>query len=399
MSKWRLMAAAGLLFGALAACADASSTADTVAVGGAPAVPSGSPSGTDSAVVDSALDASPDSSADGIGPAATLAPTTTGVRERWSAITAPADCMCSDGSGYRFFVHRASPTNVMFFLQGGGACFDAATCGPGTTSFTRTVGDTLDASSGIFDFENPANPFRDWSVVYVPYCTGDVHLGNATHDYGGGVVVQHKGFVNASAALTAMRDLFPSLQRLMVAGESAGSIPSPLFAGLAHDYFGNADITVLADGSGGYPDLPAVNATIGANWGTMNAVPPWPENDGMTVERWSIPGLFVQAHAHAPDIVLARHDFAFDRTQVFFSALAGIPADRLVELIDRNEAQIEATGADLLSYISPGDEHTILGRDEFYTHEVNGVSLLEWVTDLANGTPVTDNHCTECTAS
>ena len=141
--------------------------------------------------------------------------------------------MCSDGSGFNFFVHRGDPAKVVFFLEGGGACFDAATCGPDSTAFKRGVGDTLDVSTGIFEFANPDNPFADWSMVYVPYCTGDVHLGDKTMDYGNGVVIEHKGYVNASTALTAMRDLFPGLEDLVVTGESAGSIPSPLYAGLA----------------------------------------------------------------------------------------------------------------------------------------------------------------------
>lgn len=385
MLKWRALLAAGVLCTALVACSDDSPSTDSVAVGDAPAV-----------TTDATSAATDTAAAPATDPPSTDAPTTA-TAELWSLVMAPADCMCSDGSSFNFFVHRGDPSKVVFFLEGGGACFDVGTCGPDSDAFKRTVADTLDASTGIFDFENPDNPFADWSMVYVPYCTGDVHLGNTTMDYGGGVVIQHKGYVNGSTALHAMRDLFPALDQLVVTGESAGSIPTPLYAGMARDLFAKASIKVLADGSGAYPDIPVINATIGANWGTMNAVPAWPENEGMTPEKWSLPGLFVQAHAHAPDIVFSRHDFAFDKTQEFFASLAGIPADRLVELIDQNETQIEASGVDLFSYISPGDDHTILGKPEFYTHSVNDVTLLQWVTDLVNGTPIADVHCTECT--
>ena len=46
-------------------------------------------------------------------------------------------------------------------------------------------------------------------------------------------------------------------------GESAGSIPSPLYAGLVADRLPDAAITVLADGSGAYPDNPASTAALG----------------------------------------------------------------------------------------------------------------------------------------
>jgi hypothetical protein len=37
--------------------------------------------------------------------------------------------------------------------------------------------------TGIFDFASPDNLFADDSVLFVPYCTGDVHLGNKTVAY------------------------------------------------------------------------------------------------------------------------------------------------------------------------------------------------------------------------
>lgn len=329
----------------------------------------------------------------------TAAPTTEPAAEvgDWETITAPADCMCADGGEYRYFIREADPTRVLFFMEGGGACFDARTCSPDSSTFSRGPGDAGSMpAAGVFDDARADNPFAGWTIVFVPYCTGDVHLGNATTDYGNGVVVEHKGFVNASTALATMVERFPDAVQVVVAGESAGSIPSPLFAGLAADAYPTAQITALSDGSGAYPDLPAINAVIGTYWGTMDAVPPWPVNEGMTVDRWSLPGLFVQAGLHAPRIVFARHDYAFDSTQVFFAGLAGIAADELVTLIDQNEADIEAKGVDLLSYISPGSSHTILARDLFYTQTVEGVLLVDWVTALLAGEPSGDVHCVEC---
>lgn len=334
-------------------------------------------------------------------PASTAPPTTEAATAGWETVDAPVDCMCSDGAPFRFFVREADPTKVVFFLEGGGACFSAETCAPDSNTFKRTaeLPDELaeGRGDGIWSTSNPENPIDGWSVVYVPYCTGDVHIGNATTDYGNGLVMQHKGYLNASAALAEMAARFPAAAQILVTGESAGSVPSPLFAGLAADRYPQARITVLADGSGAYPDVPAINNVVGSLWGTMNAVPDWDVNAGMTVERWSLPGLFVQAAAHAPGIVFARHDFAFDQTQVFFAGLAGIPADDLVQLIDRNESQVEAGGSTLWSYIAPGDEHTILHRAEFYTHEVEGVRFVDWVRALLAGEPVVDVHCIDCT--
>ena len=109
---------------------------------------------------------------------------------------------------------------------------------------------------GIFDLDDPRNPFADWSMVYVPYCTGDLHLGTVTTPYSPTLTVQHKGFVNGTAALDALASTFPDATEIVVAGESAGAAPAPLYAGLAADRLPDASVTVLADGAGSYPDQP-----------------------------------------------------------------------------------------------------------------------------------------------
>mgnify|MGYP001039808188 FL=1 len=320
----------------------------------------------------------------------------------WEAVSPGGDCQCADGSEYRYWVSEGDPTRVAFFLQGGGACFTAETCAfeGGGTTYKVTVTDADDPSdgSGLLDLTDGRNPLEGWSMVYVPYCTGDVHLGDATTEYSDELTVQHKGAVNATAALDDLTDRFPDAAEVLVAGESAGSIATPYYAGLAHDRLPDAEITVLADGSGAYPDVPAVNATIGALWGTLNAVPDWPTNADVTAENWSLPGLFVRAGAHAPDITFARHDYAYDATQEFFAALAGIADGTVLSQMDANEVLIEDTGVDLLSFTSPGDDHTILSQSSVWEHEAEGVRLIDWITDLVEGDPVADVHCTECEA-
>lgn len=33
------------------------------------------------------------------------------------------------------------------------------------------------SANGLVDNGNPLNPVRDWAYLFIPYCTGDVHLG------------------------------------------------------------------------------------------------------------------------------------------------------------------------------------------------------------------------------
>ena len=317
------------------------------------------------------------------------------VAARWERIVPGGDCQCSDGSEFSFWAREANPDKVLVYLQDGGVCFSAETCAPDRDLYNTTVGEGPVGVGGIFDFADERNPFADYSVVYVPYCTGDVHLGNTTTDYAPGLTVHHKGYVNGTAALDFVAATAPGASEVVVVGESAGSIAAPLYAGLVSDRLPDARITVLADGSGSYPDEPRVNEILDA-WGFGTIVPPWPASASSTAEQWSLPGLFIQSGRHDPEIAFARHDYAYDEQQERWYTVTGIPATDLLSRIDANETQIEAAGVNLYSYIAPGDEHTTLSDGTFYTEEVDGKPFVEWVTRLVEGEQVEDVHCTDC---
>lgn len=326
----------------------------------------------------------------------TVAPTTT-PSGGWEQVVPGGDCRCADGSEFNFWVRRADPTKVLFFLQGGGACFDANSCNPiGGTYKSSVAGDDPNGLRGIFDFTNAANPLAHYSVVYVPYCTGDVHLGNRVTTYAPDRVINHVGAVNAGAALQEMVAAFPDAANVLVAGESAGSIPTPLYAGMIADLYPGAAINVLADSSGAYTNSGGANVALDSLWGVLGALPDWPEHVALTPEMLSFSGLFIQAGEHAPDITFARHDYAYDRVQALFSALAGAAPADLLAAIDGNEVQIEATGVDLLSYIAAGEGHTVLSSDGFYSEAVDGQPFADWVRGLVANQPIADVHCTTC---
>lgn len=318
----------------------------------------------------------------------------------WQKVATASDCMCSDASEFHFWIHRGTSSRVLFYLEGGGACFTEATCGPTNPSYTRNLADEDPdrpaKPTGILDFENKANPFRDDSVVFVPYCTGDLHIGDAVHDYGNGVVIHHNGATNAGTALTAAAAVFPAAEQVVVAGSSAGSAGAPVYGGLAHDVFPKAKITVLADASGAYPGTAAVTTAIGTLWGIENALPRWPETAGEPITSWSLPQTFVQSWKHDPTITMANYNAAYDETQQQFVKLAGFPDRDLLSLIQTNNKEIEDAGVPLHTWIAPGTVHTILLRPELYTSKLDGHSLIGWVTDLLDGKNVPNVQCTEC---
>ncbi len=338
---------------------------------------------------------------DGDARATTASDTTTAAAaQKWKKVVPGGDCECADGSEFAFWERRADPTKVVFFLDGGGTCFDAKTCaftglgngGEGNYDWS-IYGEDPAQEGGIFDFARADNPFRDYSFVSVPICTGDMHLGDVTREYSPELTVEHNGFVNGTAALSYLAEHYPDAAQVVVVGKGGGSVAAPLYGGLASDLVPDAQVTVLGAVSGHLPDDPDLNAFLGERWGAYANMPDWEVNEGLTAREWGAPRFWIQAGLHDPEIVLARFDFAYDAEAEVDAEFFGID---LLASIDANEAAIEHAGVILHSYTAPGDGHRILEWPTFYGVEVNGEKFVDWVTRLIEGEPLDDVHCKNC---
>ena len=144
-------------------------------------------------------------------------------------------------------------------------------------------------------------------------------------------------------------------------GKTVGSIAAPVYGGLASDLLPDAQVTVLGGQSGHMPDDPDLNAEIlGELWGAYDNMPDWKVNEGLTARDWGPPRFWVQAGLHDPEIVLARFDYAYDRSAAEGAEARGQDPSKLLASIDANEAAIEEAGVVLHSYTAPGDGHGIL---------------------------------------
>lgn len=120
----------------------------------------------------------------------------------WQRIEPGGRTGCARGGRYAYWLRRGDPKRVVIFFQGGGGCFDVRSCAPGSTYFDDRI-DSFDDptfSGGLLDLADDRNPFRGWSFVYIPSCTGDVHIGDRMARYGT-TTIRHRGWPNARAAL------------------------------------------------------------------------------------------------------------------------------------------------------------------------------------------------------
>ena len=341
--------------------------------------------------------------------------------EGWNTITPGGSTTCSDGSPFQFFVRAADPTQVVFYLQGGGGCWTAQTCDPeGRPTYTMTALEEMHSPSGadpeegtahgIAAFNHPENPFTDHSFVFVPYCTGDVHIGDRDAVYevpateeepAREVTVHHRGYTNGRAALDWTYEHFLGTEAVFITGSSAGSIPSPVYARHFAEHYPDARVTALGDGAGGYRQIGDTRPH--ESWGTLAALSHFENMNEVDSDSFSFESLYIQAAKAHPEAMFARYDTAEDDVQIQFLQIGGVSTEGgLQPLLDANEADIDAAleGQDnYRSFIAAGELHTIMLRPEFYTYESDGVRVRDWVAALAAGEPVDDVHCGDCTGS
>ena len=103
---------------------------------------------------------------------------------QWRTVVPGGETVCSDGSPYRFFVHPGDPAKLLVEFEGGGGCWSDQTCELDIYN-RRVLVDPDEVQrrgllQGIYDRTRADNPLRDFTHVYVPYCTGDLHWGNVT---------------------------------------------------------------------------------------------------------------------------------------------------------------------------------------------------------------------------
>src|SRR5664279_3122654 len=134
--------------------------------------------------------------------------------------------LCGNNSQYKFWSNFSNTSdNLVVVLEPGGACWDFDSC----TGVTGVMGaanpdglpdDHYDLAPFISPFLNrgdDTSPSIDWNYVYVPYCTGDVHTGNATAEY------ENDDGPSDMEKVTAWIDSqFTHVPKMLVTGCSAG---------------------------------------------------------------------------------------------------------------------------------------------------------------------------------
>jgi Pectinacetylesterase len=285
-------------------------------------------------------------------------------------------------------------------FRGGGACWSSVTCFPEADLFEEQanpepwMSDETKAP-GIYDHSRDDNPFKDWHHVYLGYCTGDVHWGNSTKSYGAGTAlastVEHKGAVNAQAALDWVYANVPNPDKLFVTGCSAGGYGAAFWSAAVREHYAAAKVYQLADSAAGIITETFFEQSFPA-WNAKASFPVLTGVDPTTFKQ--LPELYIGLGKTHPDTFFAEFNTAFDATQhKYFAAMGGGDANEWSQKMQGYLADIAAGSPSFRSYLGAGYAHCAIDKDDFYTREVGGTKLVSWLGDVIADKPVSNVTC------
>ena len=331
---------------------------------------------------------------------------------------APGNVVAAE-TDFSYFVQMGNPNRVLFFLDGGGACWNAETCigSPlfSDSTYTQTVDETpeaLENAGGVLDGDNDSNPYANYTKVFVPYCSGDIHYGSRDTLYtlrtGFGDIpwpIRHRGTDNLLAVMATLRDQggvdLANAKEVSVAGVSAGGYGATLAFGYVAEDAPEAQLNLISDAAIGVQTADFYREAIynptnpgSESWGVSANLPPW-------VPGFADPDAFLSASVnqplifqpllfgaladYRPDARLASVTTNLDSVQVAFYSLTrpGVPLPQVAgEWYFAMAGITTATAANgnYRFFIEGGNFHTFLTADDrLYGSGVNGISLAEWI--------------------
>jgi cysteine-rich repeat protein len=306
----------------------------------------------------------------------------------WTYVEVPGT-RCMNGSPAGFGVnYNPDSANVMIYLEGGGACFSDV------CDFTAFSIPFIPPADGIFSRANDANPVKDWTMIYVPYCTGDIHAGD-TETMLGGQLRQFRGYSNITRYLEQWVPSFPA-ERVLLTGISAGGFGAALNTTQVADAYGEQVELTVIDDSG--PPLsndviaPCLQTIFRDTWnldGTVLAEcdtcdPNDFATDYLAHVMANYPDVRFGVFSNTADAIISTYMGAgWGNGQYNNCEGLSLPVPALTYSADLDNIRAQNM-ADISTFYQLGFGHTAL-RVGFNITFVDGTSLPEWIGDVLDG--------------
>jgi Pectinacetylesterase len=340
----------------------------------------------------------------------------------WQTIVPDASVLGVDGNTYapsctgfpgtdptfKFWAKKSATGSrkTMVYFEGGGACWDSVTCsfpiGTGLPNqfFVPQVPPGTNPATMDGAFKNvPANPVKDWNVVYIPYCSGDIHTGSSTQQYfnvgfpqfpaGTPFTLKHRGFDNFMSVLAWMKASGDKPQQILVTGSSAGGYGATANFPWIADTFKSARVSLLADASQGVTTTAFDTGLPGRNsWNPQ--LPPWVFGPAPSAVSG---GDLIRVLAGAyPQSKIAQFTTPLDGVQIAFygymkqaygpGGSCPNPVADWNQLMLGDLQRYEAGSPNYRHYVAAGSYHTIMRTPLFFTEASAGPTFAGWLGNM-----------------
>jgi hypothetical protein len=237
-------------------------------------------------------------------------------------------------------------------------------------------------------------------MLFVPYCTGDVHSGSNTAHYrhpetGEPYSIQHRGWDNFQAILGWMRAHAAKPDRLLVTGSSAGAYGAATHYSALRETYPRARTMFLGDGGQGVTTQD-FSQTRNRNWNYTLPVSVFGQTPQLTPDA----AVVARLAAKFPRDRFAQYSTTYDATQRAFYTRMGsertCAAWTTSMVRELNERQ---SSPNFRSYIARGETHTILRSPLFYAEQSGGEPFAEWLTMMLSGETPENRMCSDCLAA
>ncbi|TGK05042.1 pectin acetylesterase [Leptospira semungkisensis] len=349
-------------------------------------------------------------------------------------------------TSFHFYRKTVASNNkkLLINFMGGGACWNNDNCfGNNTTTFFNFLDTVPDlfvkvAFQGILDADVSTNPLKNYDVLFIPYCTGDLHFGSKdvsgfyndpnVADASEPSFYSHRGHDNTLAVLKYIQTNYTQVTDIVVAGQSAGGYGAILNYPHIRQMFKDtatfpsvATVSLLADASNGavvdnfYPDI------VKTIWGGDANLPTWTGTISSTYldsgGPASIQNFLSQVTSKYSTDKVGQYAAQFDSTQRWFFHVMGViksgaaysdssnffgPGDSSEVsdspndstntpsncnwAVNSKNAMQNTTGANYYYYIAPGDVHTITTSNDMFTLTSQGKSFNTWLANVVTNT-------------
>jgi len=331
---------------------------------------------------------------------------------KWYRVT-NSEMVTSTGDQYRAFFKKGSENKVLICFAGGGASFNEETAKDTSFYFADELpldfAANLIMNMGGLATASEQNPFSDWTVILVPYATGDWHCGTADFPYtdndGNDKILYHHGYINYT---NVMNEIFAKTDigdadAVIVTGYSAGGFGAEL---LADDIFTNyfpdaASKTVLVDGS--YLINDSWHEYAADVWKAPESISEKLTSDNITLDLLTSlrnkygDGINLLFSSSTRDGELARYQVYLDGGKLEDTSNLSDPdglGDMYQEMLKPFAAQLEGIGVsyffwDGVSFYGQDNsltQHTIIaGPEAFQELSGTGKSIAQWLSDAVDG--------------